>query len=454
MSSVRVASGGAMWGDALEPALELAKRADIQYLGFDFLAELTMSLLHRQKQRDPSKGYAADVVPWLRELLPITRDRGIRIVTNAGGANVSAAGADIMAMAAGLGLKGTRVGVVEDGDLLGRLDDIENAGWVFENLDTGEQSLDRIRGRIVAADVYTGADGIIEALGQDADVVLTGRVSDNALYVGPIMHELGWKFDEPYWDRIGAAITAGHIIECACCCTGGMSCQWKGVPEPWNLGYPIAEVDDQGNILVTKLDGTGGLVNEWTIKEHLVYEVMDPKRYLMPDGVADFTAVSIEDQGSDRVRVTGARGEPRPDTLKAMIGYEDGWIGEGLVLFPWPDALERAQYAERIIRGRFEATGVRIDELDISYVGANTLGGTTSPWPSGQMNEVGLRVAARTRSREDADAVRRECTHLWTMGPVGTAFGVPFKPRRVISLWPTLVPRDLVKTTTRVEVVA
>ena len=443
-----------MWGDALEPALDLARRGDIQYMGFDFLAELTMSMLHRIKQRDPSKGYATDIVPWLEQLLPITRDRGIRIVTNAGGANCGAAAEAVLALGRDKGLSGTKVGVVDNEDLLGRLDDIQRDGWVFENLDTGERGLERIRDRIVSADVYTGADGIIETLAGGADVVLAGRTSDNALYVGPIMHELGWKFDEPYWDRIAAAITAGHIIECACGCTGGMSCQWDKVPQPWNIGYPIAEVNENGDITITKLEDTGGIVNEWTIKEHLVYEVLDPSRYLMPDGVADFTAVSVAETSDDEVRVTDARGKPRPDTLKLMIGYEDGWIGEGLVLFPWPDALERAKHAERILRGRFELTGVPIDELDISYVGINTLGGETAAPPPADLNEVGLRVAARTRSLEDADAVRRECTHLWTMGPVGTAFGVPFKPRRVISLWPTLVSRDTVHTSVRIEEVA
>jgi hypothetical protein len=451
MKSVRVAAGGAMWGDAIEPAIDLAKHGDIQYLGFDFLAELTMSMLHRQKQRDPAKGFVPDVVPWLRELLPITRERGIKIITNAGGANCAAAGAAALTVARATNLGGMRIGIVEDTDLLPLLDSIEQEGWTFENLDTGERGLDRVRDRMVAADVYTGADGIIEALAQDADVVITGRASDNALYVGPIMHDLGWNFDGSHSDRIAAAITAGHIIECGCACTGGMSGQYQLVPEPWNIGYPIAEVTETGDITISKLKGTGGLVNQWTVKEHLVYEVLDPGKYLMPDGVADFTALQVTEVAQDEVLIRGARGEDRPDTMKMIIGYEDGWIGEGLVLFPWPDALQRAQHAERILRGRFDRIGVEIDELEISYVGINTLGGTTAPEPLCDLNEVGIRVAVRTRTEFAADAVRRECTHLWTMGPVGTAFGVPFRPRRVISVWPTLVPRDFVKISTRVE---
>ena len=443
-----------MWGDALEPAIDIARRGDVEYIGFDFLAELTMSMLHRLKRRNPELGYATDVVPWLRALLPITRERDIRIITNAGGANSPAAAAAIASMARELGFTGTKIGIVNTDELRDELAEIAADGWDFVNLDTGEVGLDRIANQIVAADVYTGADGIIECLAGDADVVLTGRASDNALYVGPIMHEYGWQFDDHHVDRIAASITAGHIIECGCCCTGGMSSQWKDVPEPWRLGYPIAEVARDGEITITKLPETGGLVNEWTVKEHLVYEVLNPSRYVMPDGVADFTSLAIDDLGDDRVQVTGARGLGRPDELKLMIGFEDGWIGEGLVLFPWPDPHERAQRAEEILRGRFRETGAEIEELDITYLGVNTLGGATSPEPTGEMNEVGLRVAARTRTRDAADAVRRECTHLWVMGPVGTAFGVPFRPRPVISLWPTLVPRDVVRETTSVVDIA
>jgi hypothetical protein len=436
-----------MWGDAPEPAIELARSADIQYIGFDFLAELTMSMLHRLRQRDPSKGYATDLIPWMKELLPIARDRGIKLITNAGGANSKAAGEQVAAVGRTLGLKGIRVATIEDADMRARLEAIQATGWQFENLDTGERDLRSIQDKITAADVYTGADGIVAALRDGADVVVAGRVSDNALYVGPIMHELGWDFAEPYWDRISSAITAGHIIECSCGCTGGMSTQWQRVSEPWNMGYPIAEVDEMGNITITKLPGTGGLIDEWTVKEHIVYEILDPSRYFMPDGVADFTALKVRETGKDQVLVTGAKGRPRPDTLKMNIAYADGWIGEGLLLFPWPDAYERAQYAESILRGRLDKVGVRIDELEISYIGVNTLGGVTAPSPSAELNEVGLRVAARTRSEADADVVRRECTHVWLMGPVGTTFGVPFRTRPAYALWPTLVPRELVPST-------
>jgi len=446
LRTVKIGSGGAFWGDALEPAMEMAARSDVQYMGFDFLAELTMSILQRMRVKDPGKGYIPDIVPWAKALLPLAVPRGIGLVANAGGANPEAAGELLAKVASGLGLKGLKIGTVGGDDILDRLDAIRADGWAFRNTDTGEADIDRIRDRIVAANVYVGADHIIAALAEGAKVVVTGRASDNALYVGPIMHEMGWQFREPYWDRIGAAITMGHIVECSCCCTGGMSSQWERVRDTANIGFPIIEMEESGEAVITKLPDTGGCVDEWTVKEHLVYEIGDPKRYLMPDGIADFTTLQVRQEGPDRVRVSGCTGLPRPDTLKVTIGYDDGYIGEGLLLFPWPKALERAQRAEEVIRARFAKIGVAIDELDISYVGVNTLGGYTAPAASGELNEVGLRIAARTRTADDADAVRRECTHLWTLGPVGTAFGVPFKPRKVVSLWPTLVPRELVAT--------
>lgn len=454
MGTVKIGAGGAYWGDALEPAIEMAKLADVQYMGFDFLAELTMSVLQRMRQKDPTKGYVPDIVPWAKALLPLSVPRGIGLVANVGGANPEAAGEVLAKLAGGLGLKGLKIGTVGGDDILGRLDQIRADGWAFRNMDTGEADIDRIRDRIVAANVYVGADHIIGALAEGAKVVITGRASDNALYVGPIMHEMGWQFRKPYWDKIGAAITMGHIVECTSCCTGGMSTQWERVQNAANISFPIVEMEESGEAIITKMPNTGGFVDEWTVKEHLVYEIGDPKRYLMPDGIADFTTLKVKQEGPDRVRVSGCTGLPRPDTLKVQIGYEDGYIGEGLLLFPWPHALQRAQRAEEVIRARFAKIGVPIEELDISYVGVNTLGGHTAPPVTGEMNEVGLRVAARTRTAEDADAVRRECTHLWTLGPVGTAFGVPFKPRKVVSLWPTLVPRELVRTNLSIKEVS
>ncbi len=449
MRCVRIGAGSAYWGDMLDPAVELAERGDLSYLGFDHLAELTLAILQRMKRRDPSKGYIPDIVPWMKALLPITVPRGTKILTNAGGANPVQAGLEVIKVARDLKLTGFKVGIVEGDDILYRLDDIRKSGWKFTNLDTGEEDIEGIRDKIVAANVYIGADELISALEGGADVVVAGRCSDNALYVAPVMHEFGWQFDHPaYVDRIASAITVGHIVECTQGCTGGMSNLWPLVKNPHRIGFPIAEVYENGDAVITKVDGSGGLVCEWTVKEHLLYEVHDPSEYIMPDGVADFTSLSLMEDGENRVRIRGVKGRKRPDTLKVCIGYEDGFIGEGMVFFPWPDAIEKARWAERWIRERIEYTGVTPRELRVDFMGVNMLGGETSRWPeNGEMNEVGLRVVARTHTYAEADAIRREVTHLWVTGPVGTSFGVPFTPRPVIALWPTLVPREMVKTT-------
>lgn len=450
MRYIRVGAGSAYWGDMLDPAVELAEKGDVQYLGFDHLAELTLAILQRMKRRDASKGYIPDIVPWMKALLPITSQKGIKILTNGGGANPVQAGLEVIKVARDLKLTGFKVGIVEGDDILHRLDDIRAQGWKFKNLDTGEEDIDSIHDRIVSANVYIGADELIRALEQGADVVVAGRCSDNALYVAPIMHEFGWQFDHPaYVDKIASAITVGHVVECTLGCTGGMSNLWPIVKDSHRIGFPMAEVYENGDAVITKVEGSGGLVCEWTVKEHLLYEVHDPSNYIMPDGIADFTSLTLMEESPNRVRIRGVKGKPRPDTLKVCIGYEDGFIGEGLVFFPWPRALDKARWAEKWLRERIEYMGVQPQELRIDYVGINMLAGETAPWPENGngMNEVGLRVVARTRTYQEADAIRREVTHLWLAGPVGTSFGVPFTPRPVVALWPTLVPREMVKTT-------
>ncbi len=450
MRYIRVGAGSAYWGDMLDPAVELAEKGNVQYLAFDHLAELTLAILQRMKRRDSSRGYIPDIVPWMKALLPLTSKKGVKILTNAGGANPVQAGLEVIKVARDLRLTGFKVGIVEGDDILHRLEDIRALGWKFTNLDTGEEDIESIQDRIVSANVYIGADELVKALEEEADVVVAGRCSDNALYVAPIMHEFGWQFDHPaYVDKIAAAITVGHIVECTLGCTGGMSNLWPVVENSHRIGFPIAEVYENGDAVITKVEDSGGMVCEWTVKEHLLYEVHDPANYIMPDGIADFTTLTIMEESPNRVRIRGVKGKPRPDTLKVCIGYEDGFIGEGLIFFPWPQALDKARWAEKWLRNRIEYTGAQFQELRIDYVGINMLAGETAKWPENGngMNEVGLRVVARTRTYKEADAIRREVTHLWLAGPIGTSFGVPFTPRPVVALWPTLVPREMVKTT-------
>lgn len=447
---VRIGSGSAYWGDVIEPAVELAEKGEVDYIGFDLLAELTMSVFQRAKMRDPAKGFIPDTLEILRRVLPAAARNGTRLILNGGAANPEAAGRAVRALADELGLANLRIATVTGDDILGRLDQMESAGWPMENLDTGERGLDMIRDRLVAAHAYLGSEGIIAALAEGADVVVTGRVADSALFVAPMMYEFGWSFERPDWDRLGAAVTLAHIVECSACCTGGMSNQWASVPEPWRIGFPIVQVTDGPDGVrgvISKTPGTGGLVNEWTIKEHLLYEVHDPANYLMPDAVADFTTLRLRELGPDQVEVTNMSGRPRPDTLKAQLGYRDGWLAEGLIVQTWPEALAKTRRAEEFVRRRCEDLKLGIDALEMSYLGLNSiLGETAAPPADLDPAEVCLRVAARTSAREDADAVRREITHLWTLGAVGSAFGAPMPVRQVIGLWPTLVPRASVST--------
>ena len=451
---IRLGAGSGFWGDGIDPALELLDRGNLDYLCFDFLAELTMALLQRQKLKNPQLGYVPDAVQYMKEMMPLARQRGTRLVSNGGGVNSRAAAHRIIEDARALDLAGTRVALVEGDDLLGKIDAIVAAGVPMVNMDTGDDNFAAIRNRVVAANAYVDASGIIEALGARADVVITGRVSDNGVYVGPIMHEFGWKHDAAHADRIAAAVTVGHIVECAAACTGGMSSRFSEMPSMGKPGFPAVDFFADGTAEIFKLPGTGGRVDSFTIKEHIVYEIHDPNNYIMPDGIADFTSLKLEDLGNDRVRVSNVRGKPAPEQLKLVIGYTDGWIGESMAFFPWPNAYDRALKARQSMLERFERMGLAADQIQFDFVGLNMLHGPGAPLPDPavlrELNEVGLRCSVRTRTAEEADKVRRAASHLWIMGPGGTSFGTPIKPRPVVSLWPTLVPREFVRQTVEI----
>ncbi|UJA21669.1 DUF1446 domain-containing protein [Thermoleophilia bacterium SCSIO 60948] len=442
-TSFRIGSGSGFWGDMVDPAVELVEAGDISAIAFDLLAELTMSVLQRAKHRDPSRGHIPDVEQIMRQVLDPARRRGVTVVTNGGGANPPAAADATAAVACEHGHPDLRIGVIEGDDLTGRLDGIRAQGWSFTHLESGEEDIDGIADRVVAAHAYLGSDGIVEALGADCDVVIGGRLADSALYCGPLMHHFGWTFaDDP--ELIGAALTIGHVLECAGIASGGMSTQWRTSSEPWRLGFPLAQVEPDGTALVTKVPGSGGVINQWTAKEHLLYEVHDPADYRLPDGIVDLSGVEVAEAGPDQVRITGMSGRPRPDMLKLQIGYEDGYIAEGRAIFPWPDALEKAEWSERLVRRRLEHLGVEALEQRYDRVGIDALAGAIAPPAVHEPNEVELRMAVRCRTRAEAQAARRALLAPATAGPAGTAFGVPAPVRKVIALWPALVPREFV----------
>lgn len=453
---IRLGSGSGFWGDGFDPAQELLEKGNLDYLCFDYLAELTMALLQRQKLKRPDAGYVPDAVNAMVSLLPRAKETGTRLISNGGGVNPNAAALRIAEGARQSGLKGARVAVIEGDNMLDKLDMLIQQGVNLRNMDTGNEDFAAIRDRVVCANVYTDSSGITEGLAGDADVVIAGRVSDNALYVGPLAYEFGWRRDAAHIDRYAAAVTLGHIVECAAGCTGGMSSRFAQMPHMGRVGFPILEVGADGEAIVTKVAGSGGKVDQWTVKEHLVYEIADPRRYLMPDAVADFTTLKLEDEGSDRVRVSGVRGEAAPDLWKLVVGYQDGWIGETMAFFPWPNAYDRAVKARETMLERFERMGLAAEQIHFDFVGLNTLHGPAAGSPdrlhANEQPEIGLRCAVRTRTAEEADKVRRAGTSLWIMGPGGTSFGTPMKPRPVISLWPTLIPREFIEQKTEILV--
>lgn len=452
-ATCRIGAGSGYWGDMVDPAVELIEQGDVRYVCFDLLAELTVALLTRAKGRDPSRGFVPDVDPILRDALLPAREHEVGLITNGGGANPEAAALAAARVACEHQVPDTRIGVITGDDLTDQLDAIRAAGWRFTHLESGEDDIDRIADRVVAVSAYTGSEGVIEALDDDADVVIGGRLADSALYCGPLMRHFGWSFDGGDEERIGAALTVGHVLECAGIASGGMSSQWRLSRDPWRLGFPLAEVAADGSAVVTKVPGSGGVINQWTIKEHLLYEVHDPFDYRLPDGVVDMAGVDVTEIGPDTVRLTGMSGRARPDTLKVQIGYEDGWIAEGRTLLPWPDAPEKADFCERLVRQRIRHLGVEPEEMRFDRVGWDALAGPVAPAPPAghQPNEVELRMVAKCRTRREGEIARRAMLLPATAGPVGTAFGAPLPLRKVVALWPTLVPRDLVSRTVRVR---
>lgn len=449
MKKVRIGSGSGFWGDGFDPAMEVLEKGQLDYLCFDFLAELTMALLQRQKLKNPQAGFIPDAVQFMKAMMPAARAQGTRLISNGGGVNPLAAGQQIQTDARMLGLQGLRVGVVQGDDLLPQMDRLLAEGVRLEHMEEPQRDFAQIRERVVCANVYTDGSGVAQALGEGADVVVTGRVSDNGLYVGAAMHAFGWRHTPQDVDRIAAAITLGHVVECAAACSGGMSSRFDEMPHMGRVGFPIIELSEDASAVIGKVAGSGGRIDPFTIKEHLVYEIADPRRYLMPDGVADFTTLELQDLGDDRVRISGMSGQGPPQTLKMVIGYQDGWIGESMAFFPWPRPYDRALKAQQTMLERFERMGLKADQVQFDFVGLNMLHGPAAPpidpVRANEMPEIGLRCAVRTRTAEEADKVRRAASNLWIMGPGGTSFGTPMKARPVVSLWPTLIPRHYVQ---------
>jgi hypothetical protein len=444
---VRVAGGQGFWGDWLEAPRRQVEGGPIDYLMMDYLAEVTMSILQKQKERDPALGYARDFIGAFESVLNAVTDRGVRIVANAGGVNPLGCAAALRGVARERGAdQAVRVGVVTGDDLLPRLDELLAAGHTLANMDTGEP-LASVRDRVLAANAYIGSTPIVEALQRGANVVVTGRSTDTALTMAPLRHEFGWAADA--YDRLGAGIVAGHIIECGAQCSGG-NClyDWRAIPDLANVGYPIIEGSADGTFVVTKHPGTGGIVSTQSVTEQLVYEMGDPRSYITPDVIADFTSIRLASDGRDRVRVYGISGRPPTDKLKVSIAYRAGFKAVGTLVYAWPDAVEKAQLADRVLRERLERLGLRFDRILTELVGADATHGRLAGRPSRDLAEVQLRVGVRGPRRGDVERFTREIAPLVLNGPpsvTGFAGGRP-KVEEVVAYWPALIDKTVVRT--------
>jgi hypothetical protein len=448
---VRIAAGQGFWGDLLEAPVRQVEAGPVDYLMLDYLAEVTMSIMQKQKARDPNAGYAKDFVPLMRRILPVCVERGIKVTANAGGVNVKGCATAVRDMARDLGLGGkVRIGIVTGDDILPRLDEFLSRGIELRNMDTGEP-LSTVIDRIQSANVYLGAWPMVEALKRGAQVVITGRATDTGLTLAPLIHEFGWGATD--WDLLAAGTIAGHIIECGAQCSGG-NCQydWQSIPELENVGFPIAEAKADGTFVITKHDGTGGRVNVQSVKEQLVYEMGDPHEYITPDCVADFTTIHVADAGPNRVRVFGIKGKPATEFLKVSISYSAGFKAVGTLVYAWPDAYAKAQAADKILRRRLESLGLKFDQILTEFVGINATHGPLAGDPQNEVPEVQLRVGVRGTDKSAVERFTKELAPLILTGPpavTGFAGGRP-KVEEIVAYWPALIPKENIETAVEV----
>lgn len=451
--TIRIAGGQGFYGDSVSSTRGLLE-AGVDYLCLEALAELTLAILHKDRQRDENLGYTRDLPAYLNIALPYVASGRTKVITNAGGINPIAAGRAAVATARSLGVTGLRIATVVGDDVTSRVGEIGRNGGLV-NAETG-QRWDEFPGEVLFANAYLGIRPIVEALAQGANVVITGRVADPSLFLAPLVHEFGWAFDD--WDRLAAGIVVGHLSECSGQSTGGnFSGEWWTIDEPWNFAYPIAECEADGTAVITKAPGTGGRVDFDTVRHQLLYEVHNPAAYITPDVVADFTSLHLEDLGSDRVRLSGTRGLPATPTYKALVAYPFGYSGEARVAFGWPDAYAKARAAAAIFQRRVELAGLRTDEWLEEYWGVNALHGPTVPLDQADdAPEVLLRVGWRCADAATAAKVSREIVPIGLSAPpwglTGTGRGMGGAPSQLLGLWPALLDKLTVDANVRVEI--
>src|SRR3954469_5446653 len=442
LRSIRIGSGAGYSGDRIEPAVELAEKGDVQYLVFEGLGERTVAPGQQARMKNPDGGYDPLLEERMRAVLPTCAANGIRIVTNMGAANPAAAARKTAEIAQSLGLSRLKIAAVIGDDVLAACREGNLPVMEFDG------TIKQLGNRLLSANAYLGAEPMAHALNAGADIVITGRASDPALFLAPMIHAFGWAMDD--WNLLGQGTVAGHLLECAGQITGGYFADpgYKDVEGLARLGFPIGEVGEDGALVITKVAGSGGAVTAQTCKEQLLYEVHDPRQYIQPDVVADFSQVKVEEIAADRVRVSGGRGAKRTGTLKVSVGYIDSYIGEGQISYAGPGALARGRLALEIVRERLQLTGVETSELRFDLIGVDSLHGAEISARANEPYEVRVRVAGRTESLREAVRIGNEVETLYTNGPAAGG-GVTKSARDVVAVASVLLPRDLAKPSVR-----
>lgn len=439
--ALRIGAGSAWWGDRVEPARLNAEKGDLDYLCFETMAEATVSAAQVRKRRDPSfEGYDTYLDDRMQAVLPGCVRRGTKIVTNQGWINPVGAAERIAHHLNGFGAKGIKIAAVTGSLITDRVAALANT--ILEN----GAPVATLSDTLISAEAYLGVEPIVEALRGGAQIVVTGRVADPSLFLAPMIHEFGWS--ESDTAKLGQGTGIGHLMECGAQVTGGYFFDpgFKDVPDPWDLAFPIAEVETDGSAVIAKVAGSGGAINLMTVKEQLLYEVHDPANYITPDIVADFTSAKLEQIGENRVRVSGIGGKPRTPTLKVSMGCTEGFIGEDMFFYAGPGALRRAKLAKRILEERFKIVNLKAEDVRVDFVGLNAIHGEATPADAPEPYEVAVRVAARTKTREEALKIGREIDGMAVSGVAMTGKRVPHqdRTREIIGIWSTLVPREAV----------
>ncbi|GBD92302.1 hypothetical protein BMS3Abin04_03037 [bacterium BMS3Abin04] len=443
---IRIASGQGFWGDLIDAPYYQVTEGDVDYLVMDYLAEVTMSILQKQKNKNPELGYAKDIPGLMERILPVCKEKNVKVITNGGGVNPEACANAILKVAEKLNIKKLKVAVVLGDNIKDRLDDLIETGAELKNMESGE-AIEQFKDKFLSANVYFGAFPIVEALQKGADIVITGRTTDTGLTLAPMIYEFGWEKDD--YNLLSAGTIAGHILECGAQSTGGNFLgDWQSVEDMANIGFPIAEAFPNGDVIITKHESLGGKVDLATVSEQLVYEIGDPKEYITPDCVADFTSIHLEDLGNNRVKVYGITGNKETEFYKVSCSYADGYSASGSLTYSWPQALTKAKAADKILRKRLEKLNLSFDEIRTEFVGYNACHGPLAvSIPEDEINEIMLRISVRSSDYQSVERFGKELAPLILTGPpsvTGFAGGRP-KPREVVAYWPALIRKTLVE---------